>query len=363
MSGLRGKGVATLARGAVQVVARDLAEPAGDASPAAERRARRGRLRIGAGRRRRVADAPAAGDPRAERRGRHDQSHAGASRAPRARSISRELPAGCACRACRQSRAARDRCARRAGGTLRRQRSGPLRLLVFGGSQGAARLNAVVPAALATIDARRGRSVIHQAGERHHRAGAASCTRSTACRPTCAPSSTTWRKRMRGRTSSCAAPVRSPCPSSPRRDCRRSSCRSRPRSTITRRSTRSSSSMRRPACRSPKRELTPPRLAEELQKLLSGGRAQARRDGGARALGRDHRCGRAARRCMRRGRGRCAHDRSHAPHQPHPLRRHRRQRHGRHRRSAAEPRLPGAGQRPEAERRDAAARAARRARS
>jgi|HigsolmetaAR201D_1030396.scaffolds.fasta_scaffold00280_10 UDP-N-acetylglucosamine--N-acetylmuramyl-(pentapeptide) pyrophosphoryl-undecaprenol N-acetylglucosamine transferase len=46
-------------------------------------------------------------------------------------------------------------------------RSGPLRILVFGGSQGAARLNAVVPAALAMIDVSQRPRVIHQAGERH----------------------------------------------------------------------------------------------------------------------------------------------------------------------------------------------------
>jgi UDP-N-acetylglucosamine--N-acetylmuramyl-(pentapeptide) pyrophosphoryl-undecaprenol N-acetylglucosamine transferase len=46
-------------------------------------------------------------------------------------------------------------------------RSGPIRLLVIGGSQGAARLNAVVPAALATIDSASRPTVIHQAGERH----------------------------------------------------------------------------------------------------------------------------------------------------------------------------------------------------
>ena len=45
VSGLRGKGVRDLARRAVQVVAGDLAEPAGHASPPAERRARRGRIR------------------------------------------------------------------------------------------------------------------------------------------------------------------------------------------------------------------------------------------------------------------------------------------------------------------------------
>lgn len=47
------------------------------------------------------------------------------------------------------------------------QRRGPLRLLVVGGSQGAARLNAVVPAALASLDASLRPQVIHQAGERN----------------------------------------------------------------------------------------------------------------------------------------------------------------------------------------------------
>jgi UDP-N-acetylglucosamine--N-acetylmuramyl-(pentapeptide) pyrophosphoryl-undecaprenol N-acetylglucosamine transferase len=46
-------------------------------------------------------------------------------------------------------------------------RRGPLRVLVFGGSQGAARLNAVVPAALAMIDATARPLVLHQAGDRH----------------------------------------------------------------------------------------------------------------------------------------------------------------------------------------------------
>lgn len=46
-------------------------------------------------------------------------------------------------------------------------RTGPLRVLVFGGSQGAARLNAVLPAALAMIDVSQRPQVIHQAGDRH----------------------------------------------------------------------------------------------------------------------------------------------------------------------------------------------------
>jgi UDP-N-acetylglucosamine--N-acetylmuramyl-(pentapeptide) pyrophosphoryl-undecaprenol N-acetylglucosamine transferase len=45
---------------------------------------------------------------------------------------------------------------------------GALRLFVFGGSQGAARLNAVVPAALALLPAALRPQVIHQAGERHY---------------------------------------------------------------------------------------------------------------------------------------------------------------------------------------------------
>jgi UDP-N-acetylglucosamine--N-acetylmuramyl-(pentapeptide) pyrophosphoryl-undecaprenol N-acetylglucosamine transferase len=47
------------------------------------------------------------------------------------------------------------------------ERSGPLRVLIIGGSQGAARLNAVVPAAIAMLSASARPSIIHQAGERH----------------------------------------------------------------------------------------------------------------------------------------------------------------------------------------------------
>ncbi|HEU4603887.1 MAG TPA: undecaprenyldiphospho-muramoylpentapeptide beta-N-acetylglucosaminyltransferase [Steroidobacteraceae bacterium] len=47
------------------------------------------------------------------------------------------------------------------------ERKGALRVLVIGGSQGAARLNAVVPAAIAEIDVPMRPVVIHQAGERH----------------------------------------------------------------------------------------------------------------------------------------------------------------------------------------------------
>ena len=46
-------------------------------------------------------------------------------------------------------------------------RSGPLQLLVVGGSLGAAALNAAVPAALALIPAEERPQVVHQAGEKH----------------------------------------------------------------------------------------------------------------------------------------------------------------------------------------------------
>jgi UDP-N-acetylglucosamine--N-acetylmuramyl-(pentapeptide) pyrophosphoryl-undecaprenol N-acetylglucosamine transferase len=53
-------------------------------------------------------------------------------------------------------------------------RTGPVRLLVLGGSQGAARLNAVVPFALARLAGRLGFDVRHQTGERWLEAGRAS---------------------------------------------------------------------------------------------------------------------------------------------------------------------------------------------
>lgn len=47
------------------------------------------------------------------------------------------------------------------------ERKGRMRVLIIGGSQGAARLNTVVPAAIANIDVRIRPLVLHQAGERH----------------------------------------------------------------------------------------------------------------------------------------------------------------------------------------------------
>jgi len=47
------------------------------------------------------------------------------------------------------------------------ERTGPLRMLVIGGSQGATKLNVAVPGALALLDESMRPEVIHQAGERH----------------------------------------------------------------------------------------------------------------------------------------------------------------------------------------------------
>ena len=47
------------------------------------------------------------------------------------------------------------------------ERTGPLRVLVIGGSQGAAKLNAAVPAAIATMAEAVRPEVLHQSGERH----------------------------------------------------------------------------------------------------------------------------------------------------------------------------------------------------
>jgi UDP-N-acetylglucosamine--N-acetylmuramyl-(pentapeptide) pyrophosphoryl-undecaprenol N-acetylglucosamine transferase len=56
-------------------------------------------------------------------------------------------------------------------------RTGPIRLLIFGGSQGAARLNAVVPFALARLAGRLAFDVRHQAGERWLEEGRSSYAR------------------------------------------------------------------------------------------------------------------------------------------------------------------------------------------
>ena len=81
------------------------------------------------------------------------------------------------------------------------------RLLVFGGSQGAQRLNAVVPQALARLDPARRPQVRHQAGERGLEAARAAYLRRSRSRPRCCRSSKTWPRRMPGRISPCAGPA------------------------------------------------------------------------------------------------------------------------------------------------------------
>ena len=86
----------------------------------------------------------------------------------------------------------------RAGRSASRGRGARARLLVFGGSQGAQRLNALVPQALARLDPE-APAVRHQAGDRGIDAARAAYAESGS-RPRCCPSSTTWRRPMPGRT-------------------------------------------------------------------------------------------------------------------------------------------------------------------
>jgi UDP-N-acetylglucosamine--N-acetylmuramyl-(pentapeptide) pyrophosphoryl-undecaprenol N-acetylglucosamine transferase len=74
-----------------------------------------------------------------------------------------------------------------------RERSGPLRLLVVGGSLGAQALNEVVPQSLALIDPPLRPVVTHQAGTRHLDA-LRRTTRLRRCKPRASLSSTTWRR-------------------------------------------------------------------------------------------------------------------------------------------------------------------------
>ena len=100
-------------------------------------------------------------------------------------------------------------------------RTGPLRLLVVGGSLGAAALNRVVPAALAMIPAAARPSVVHQAGARHVEALQAAYDESGRRGGVHARSSSTWRRVMPRPTSCYAAAAPSLSPSSPRSASRR----------------------------------------------------------------------------------------------------------------------------------------------
>ena len=165
--GIRGKGLRAWLLAPLRVATRALLQAAAHSAPrSAARGARRRRLRERSRRHRRVAAAHPAADPRAERHRRLDQPLAVALRRAR---CSRPFPAASA-RACTRAPSAipvradiaaiAEPAARFAGRGTR------ARLLVFGGSQGAQRLNAVVPQALSRLDPARRPQVRHQAGER-----------------------------------------------------------------------------------------------------------------------------------------------------------------------------------------------------
>ena len=143
-------------------------------------------------------------------------------------------------------------------------RAGPLRLLVVGGSLGAAAINRCVPRALALMPAASRPHVVHQSGARHLDALRSAYERGRRRGAVRARSSTTWRRTTPTPTSSSAAAARSPSRSSRRWARPRSSCRCRARSPTSRARTRSFSSP--PARRSTiaQAELTPERLAASL---------------------------------------------------------------------------------------------------
>ncbi len=164
MSGLRGKGAATLLAAPFKLAQSIWQALRRDASPPSGPRGGFRRLRDRAGRRRGVAHAPAAGDPRAERHRRLFQPLSRASRAPRARRVSRRrFPPGVDAQVVGNPVRAEILLQPPPAARFAR-RDGALRLLIVGGSLGASRLNAVVPFAIRqsglTLHVR------HQAGER-----------------------------------------------------------------------------------------------------------------------------------------------------------------------------------------------------
>ena len=205
------------------------------------RRRRNPRLVVGFGgfvtgprRHRRVAHAPSAADPRTERDRGLLQPHARAARAAGAvRHFRDAFPPGIDAQVVgnpvRAEIALQPSPAERFA-----PREGALRLLVVGGSLGAARLNAVVPFAV-----KRERSRSFACGTR--RASAASTRRAPRTRQAGVDARRRAVHRRHGarptlaRTSWSAARARSRSPSSPPSASARCSCRSRPRSTITRR--------------------------------------------------------------------------------------------------------------------------------
>ncbi len=242
----------------------------------------------------------------------------------------------------RQSGARRHRRHPGAGGALR----GPRRardLLVFGGSQGAQRLNAVVPQALSRLDPSRRPNVRHQAGERGLAAARAAyaalrveaevlpfiedmaAAYAWADLALCRAGAMTIAELAGGRPGRAPGAVGRRPPTITRPRTPRPWCGSGPRE----------------CC--PERELTPDALSA-MHRGAHGGPGADAQDGAGRTRRPQHRRGVADwRTCACAAGERTRHERSHAPHPSHSSGRHRRQRHGRHRRGAAQPGLRRAG--------------------
>jgi UDP-N-acetylglucosamine--N-acetylmuramyl-(pentapeptide) pyrophosphoryl-undecaprenol N-acetylglucosamine transferase len=151
-----------------------------------------GRLHHLSGRHDGRAAGQAAGAARAELGGRHGQQGAGRSGRPRVHGFpecAAKAPVG-------RQPAAQPNSGSSPPGTRFAGRSGPLRLLVVGGSLGAKALNDVVPQALALIPLSSARRSLHQSGARADRRAARATMPPPVCRPSSRPSSTTWRRRL-----------------------------------------------------------------------------------------------------------------------------------------------------------------------
>ena len=127
-------------------------------------------------------------------------------------------------------------------------RTGALRLLVLGGSQGARALNETVPRAVALLPAGSRPEIWHQAGEATLDVARAAYRDGRRRARASSRSSPTWRRPTPGPTSWSAGPARSPSRSSPRPASPPCWCRFPARSTITRRATPRTSWTRAPPC-------------------------------------------------------------------------------------------------------------------
>ena len=151
VEGLRGKGIGRWLGAPLRLLRAVAQARARAATPHARRRARLRRLRLRPGRHRGLARGHAARDPRAERR-RRPRPTAGSRVSPRA--SRKDFPAASRRRAgaIYVGNPVRPEIAALPPPRQRfESRNGPMRLFVFGGSQGASALNRLVPAAVALL--------------------------------------------------------------------------------------------------------------------------------------------------------------------------------------------------------------------